>query len=132
MARTRVWLLAVAVLGLSVASLYVVADSLSTGTSSLPIRRMGNPLSFSRTEAPIGFFVCIALYALLGSVGLWFFGRLGLALLTPKNPTSTLAVDEQVRYLDSLAPSGLRPLWIALLMVTALALAWFLLGCASI
>ena len=114
------------VVGLCVASFYALADGVSTGITTLPLRRM--PIEFSRHDSPIGFFACLSIYSLLGLGSLWFSGKLLLALLAPRRPASELLVKEQIHYIESLAPSGLRPLWIALLIVVAGAALIHLLG----
>jgi hypothetical protein len=87
-----------------------------TGVAHLPLKR--STLAYARHENPLAFFSSVSLFLVVGVVlclgALWVFRGLASDSSSRRQVNSELLGD-----IEALAPSGLRPLWVALLVAVA-------------
>lgn len=122
--RLRTLLLAAAAAAAAGACFAEVWSSLLTGQAEWGLRRNFVLLSVSRKQSAIGFFFLVGFWALLSLVFAWFALRF-LRVFTGSGSArdEALALESLART-QAAAPSGLKPLWIGLLIFSACFLAY--------
>ena len=92
-------------------------QSLQVGIFTFTSRRGFIHFSATQAESPIAFLAGVAAFVLFGvllcSVSVWQMS----ALLRPARPESNRMIETAVSSIEREAPSGLKPLWVGLLVV---------------
>jgi hypothetical protein len=96
-----------------------VWSSFLSGKVELGLRRNVILVSVSREQSEAGFSSILALYALVGVVCIWYTLRLLRTIARPKDAANEAFATKELAQIEALAPSGLKPLWIALLIFFA-------------
>jgi hypothetical protein len=117
MRKLRFLLLTVSSMGVG-ALLFIQAwQSLQVGVFTFTSRRGFINFTASQSESPIAFSAGVAAFILFGmllcSVAVWQM----TALLRPARPESLHMIETAISSIESEAPSGLKPLWVGLLVV---------------
>lgn len=103
-----------------------VNSAFETGLVELGFGRRGPIFSFDVEENPFGYWATLTFYLMLASALGWAVWRMTLGLVTSKATDGRWLLDEQLKAYERIAPSGLRPLWIGLL-IAGIGFAWFVL-----
>jgi hypothetical protein len=101
-----------------------VWSSFLSGKAELGLRRNFILVSVSREQSEVGFLSILAFYALFGVVCIWYTLRLLRTAAQPKDAASEAFAAKELAQFEAVAPSGLKPLWIALLIFFACLLAY--------
>ncbi|HWI83648.1 hypothetical protein [Ramlibacter sp.] len=96
-----------------------VWSSFLSGTAELGLRRNVILVSVSREQSEVGFFSILALYSLFGVVCIWYTLRLLRGAAQPKDAANEAFAAKELAQIEAVAPSGLKPLWIGLLIFVA-------------
>jgi hypothetical protein len=117
MQKLRFFLLTISSMGVS-ALLFVEAwKSLQAGVFTFTSRRGFINFTATQAESPIAFSAGVAAFILFGmllcSVAVWQMS----ALLRPARPESHRMIETAISSIEREAPSGLKPLWVGLLVV---------------
>jgi hypothetical protein len=122
--RFRILVLAAGGVLLTGSCFIEVWSSFLSGKAELGLRRNVILVSVSREQSEVGFFSILALYVLFGVVCIWYTLRLLRSVAQPKDGASEAFAAKELAQIEAMAPSGLRPLWIALLIFFACFLAY--------
>jgi hypothetical protein len=114
--KFRFSLLVIASFGVSALLFWVTCDAMLTGIVEFGVRRGVVLLAFDRETSPLGFVVLVACYAIfamiMASVACWR----ALVLVRFNQSRSQAYIRNEISSLEQLAPSGLKPLWVGLLI----------------
>jgi hypothetical protein len=104
---------------LLIAAVLELVASLQSGVAALPFGRRGAVIQFTQTDSPLAFYLCVAIFAAFALAVLWYASRQVRALLAPSDPDNERFIRERIAEVERSAPSGLRPLWVGLLLFAA-------------
>ena len=114
--RLRFLMLSIASLGIGGACLYISWSSIATEVFSFTSRRRAFTFVFTRADDPFPFAIGVATVGIVGvimvAVALWQV----FVVLHPKHPKSERVVAEAIARVEHDGPSGLKPLWVGLLV----------------
>ena len=114
----RISLVVIAISALGCVALLDAWSSLQTGVATLPIGRGARfAIQFAHATDPVAFYGTIALFCAFGVAfvagGVWWLCRL---MSSSSRQKAMSEVAQVITGLEKDAPSGLRPLWIGLLL----------------